>query len=469
MSTRELVVAKKFAEGMTYREIGTALFISPSTVRTHLSVIYQKLGIHNKLALANHLMGQLKQNATPAASVVRLNNSSGPPIIAVLPFENLGSGARWALLADGLATDIIANLARYPDLAVISRMTMLAFKGRRDDPRVIGRELNADYHLEGSLQATESQVRIAVQLVDSHSGSYLWSARYDRPADDLFAIQDSVTENIVNVLAGCSGKLAHLRRNVARLKPPASLGAYECHLLGVEQLNICSRASNAEAIRLLSHAVMIDPCLARAWMELGFAYAVQGSNGYGDDPVLSLTNFIHCANKALSLDPGDSIARQAVGDLRACDGDFAGAVEENTMALAAAPNDGDILALVAGSRALAAGNPEEGYDLINRAITINALAPAWYFSMLGRVTFVLGRYRESVAAFRRAPDMPSGFMFRAMAHAMLGEQAELEICVSRLVHASADLTPEDFITGYPVTNPPALVAIRQGAKRAGLA
>jgi len=469
LSIREQVVAAKFAEGMTYREIGEALFISPATVRTHLSVIYQKLGVHSKLALASHLAVQRIEDTVEVPPNGSTHNNSGPPIIAVLPFDYLGSERHWKRLADGLSADIIVDLARYPDLAVISRQTMLAFNDRRDDLRRIGRELNADYLLEGSLQATAKLVRISVQLVDAQTGASLWAGRYEKPTDDLFAIQDSVTETVVNVLAGCSGKLAHLRRDAARRKPPASLGAYDCYLLGVEQLNLYRADANAEAIRLLSRAVELDPALARAWLELGFAYSIQGSNAYGDDPSVSLERFRFCVEKSLFLDPGDIVARQCVGDLRACKGDFIGAIEENNRALAAAPNDCDVLAYVAGSRAFAAGNPQEGYRLINRALSINALAPSWYLSMLGRVTFVTGRYQECIAAFRRAPDMPSTLMFLAMAHAMLDKTDEAVMLTDQLASEFPSMTPERFIAGYPITNPPALAAICQGAKQAGLA
>ena len=192
----------------------------------------------------------------------------------MIPFDNLSGDERWTRLADGLSADIIVDLARYRDLAVIARQTMLAYKGRRDDVRSIGRELNADYVIEGTLQADGQRVRICVQLVDAGTGVDLWTARYDRLAEDLFAMQDSVTENVINVLATCHGKLANLRRDAARRKPPASLQAYDCYLLGLEQKHLFTRASNKEAIRLLARAVELDPGLARAWTALALAHAV---------------------------------------------------------------------------------------------------------------------------------------------------------------------------------------------------
>ncbi|MER9419533.1 LuxR C-terminal-related transcriptional regulator [Mesorhizobium sp. M0306] len=467
LSDRERVVAAKFAEGMTYREIGETLFIAPTTVRTHLSVVYRKLGVRSKVALASLLSSESRQESGQARFEGLSPGGFGPPVIAVLPFENLSSDERWGRLADGLSADIIVDLARYSALAVIARQTMLMFKGRRDDLRSIGRELNADYLLEGSLQATGEQFRISVQLVDVRSGAGLWAARYDQSADNLFATQDMVTENVVNVLVSCCGKLAHLGRDVIRRKPPASLGAYDYYLLGVEQHNVFTRTSNVEAIRLLSRAVELDPGLARAWLTLGFSYAVEA--WYASNPSVSLERWYSCMEQALLLDPGDSMARQGMADIRAARGDLGAAAEELDRALAAAPNDADTLAMIAGSRALVTGDPQQGCVLIQRALRLNPLASLWYFSMLGRTNFVVGRYRESVVAFQQSPpDSPATLLFQSMGHAMLDEVPQAAKIAARLASEFPGFTVEGFIRTYPVTNPPALVAIREGARRAGL-
>jgi hypothetical protein len=91
---------------------------------------------------------------------------------------------------------------------------------------------------------------LTIELADAGNGVSLWSERYDRPAEDIFALQDSLTENVINVLAGSFGTLATVGRNAARRKPPASLRAYDFYLLAVEQHTTFSRAGNAEAIRL---------------------------------------------------------------------------------------------------------------------------------------------------------------------------------------------------------------------------
>ena len=119
LSERERAVAEKFATGLTYREIGKALFIAPSTVRTHLTSIYQKLGVHSKIDLARRFPG-------------RLPEEKRSPVLAVLPFKSHSDDAQWTRLASGLSVDITIDLARLSGLSVIASHTMSALVGRAD-------------------------------------------------------------------------------------------------------------------------------------------------------------------------------------------------------------------------------------------------------------------------------------------------------------------------------------------------
>ena len=465
LSDRERVVAAKFAEGMTYREIGETLFIAPTTVRTHLSAIYRKLDVRSKVALATLLADHREQVPARRDPMTLPTDDSGPPVIAVIPFDNLSGDEYWTRLADGLSADIIVDLARYPDLAVIARQTMLAYKGRRDDVRSIGRELNADYVLEGTLQADGQR---GADLRPTRRRAQPGSA-CGRPATIdrrkiCLRCRTVVTENVINVLASCCGKLAKLRRDVARRKPPASLRAYDYYLLGVEAAQFVHAASNAEAMRLLTRAVELDPGLARAWTVLGLAHAVAAINAFTNDPSAAQERWKLCLERALALDAGDTHARICLAELRALQGDLDATESEYELALAAAPHDADTLALLAGGRAFVTGDPQEGYELAKRAIRLNPHTP-WYYSMLGRSSFVVGLHRECLTAFSQAPaDSPATLLFQAMAHAMLGETPQATKIAGRLAREFPDLSAEGFIGSYPVTNPPAIAAIREGAR-----
>jgi TolB-like protein len=464
LSDRERVVAEKFAAGLTYREIGEALFIAPSTVRTHLASIYDKLGVRSKVALASHFNGA---NAVQPDGLSPLPGAS--PVLAIFPIECLNSEERWRRFADGLSSDITIDLARYADLPVIAFHTMKSLGSKPADFVADGKALGATYIVSGQLRADDQRVRLTIELADARNGVSLWSERYDRPVEDIFTLQDSLTESVINVLAGSYGALATVGRNAVRRKPPASLRAYDCYLLGVEQHNTFSRAGNAEAIRLFSRALELDPTLVRAWTELAYAYSIEACNGFGGDVPGSIEKWRTAVEKALRLDPTDSFAYTCLGDLRGCLGDLEGAARAHQRAFEYGYNHADTLALLAGSKALVVGDPSEAIPLIERAMRLNPQAPPWYFGMQGRILFVAGRHRPAIAAFRRgSPDSPNTLMFLALAHAAVGESGEAARIAARLKTEFPDFSVERFITAYPVTNPDAVLAIRAAAELAKL-
>jgi tetratricopeptide (TPR) repeat protein len=158
-----------------------------------------------------------------------------------------------------------------------------------------------------------------------------------------------------------------------------------------------------------------------------------------------------------------------MGDLRAQAGDLTGAAEEYRRAFANSSGDADTLAFVAASLALMIGDPQESRELVRRAIGLNPNTPAWYFSVLGRTEYVLAAYRESIAALLQAPpQLPATLLFLAMSHAQVGECDEARTLAVRLTAEFPSFAVEGFIREYPVTNPPALVAIREGARKAHL-
>lgn len=460
LSDRERAVAEKFASGLTYREIGEALFIAPSTVRTHLAAIYDKLGVNNKIALASHINGAAVLAPSPAEAL---------PVLAMFPIECLNTEERWRRFADGLSSDISIDLARYADLPVIAFHTMKSLGSKPADFVADGKALGVTYIVSGQLRADDRRVRLTIELADALNGVSLWSDRFDRPLEDVFALQDSLTESVINVLAGCGGAIATVGRNAIRRKPPASLRAYDLYLLGVEQHNTFSREGNAAAIRLLSRALELDPGLVRGWIELAYAYSIQSCHGFGGDLKGAVERWRVAVENALRLDPLDCSAQTCLGDLMGCLGDLDAAERAYQRAFEYGANHADTLALLAGSRALVTGDPAEAIPLMERAMRLNPLAPSWYFGMQGRILFAAGRHREAIASLRRgAPDSPNILMFLTLAHTAVGDGSEAAVFAARLHAEFPEFSVERFIAGYPVTNPDAAQAIRHAAKLAKL-
>ena len=128
------------------------------------------------------------------------------PSIAVLPFDDLSADKSLGYLGDGVSEDIITMLSRFPDLSVIARNSSFVYKGKPVDIRQVGRDLNVDYALEGSVRKDADQIRITAQLIDTQTGKHVWAERYDKAGKDPFALQDEVTAKIVGAMMGEKGQ-----------------------------------------------------------------------------------------------------------------------------------------------------------------------------------------------------------------------------------------------------------------------
>ena len=138
------------------------------------------------------------------------------PAIAVLPFDNLSGDPEQAYFSDGITEDVITELSRFRELLVIARNSSFAFRGKAMDVREIGRALGAGFVVEGSVRRAGARVRITAQLIDAATGAHLWAERYDRPLEDVFAIQDEVARGIVAIVAARSWRNARLPHGVGR-------------------------------------------------------------------------------------------------------------------------------------------------------------------------------------------------------------------------------------------------------------
>ena len=151
------------------------------------------------------------------------------PAVAVLPFDNLSGDPEQAYFSDGITEDVITELSRFRELLVIARNSSFAFRGKATDVREIGRALGAGYVVEGSVRRAGTRVRITAQLVDAATGAHLWAERYDRPLEDVFAIQDEIARGIVAIVAT---RVLEEREIAARRRPPRDVRAYDLFLQG---------------------------------------------------------------------------------------------------------------------------------------------------------------------------------------------------------------------------------------------
>ena len=198
------------------------------------------------------------------------------PSIAVLPFDNMSEEAEQEYFADGMVEDIITGLSRIKWLMVIARNSSFTYKGKAVDIKQVGRDLGVRYVLEGSLRKATDRIRVTGQLIEAESGRHLWADRYDRKLDDLFAIQDELTMNVVAALEP-SLRQAEIER--VKRKRPDNLDAYDLLLRAIPLVYPAMPESTAKALPLLESALALEPDYALAHGFAAWAHEVVYARG----------------------------------------------------------------------------------------------------------------------------------------------------------------------------------------------
>jgi TolB-like protein len=354
------------------------------------------------------------------------------PSIAVLPFENLSGEERYERLADGITEDIITDLSRFRDLFVIARNSTIVYKHKPTDVSQIACELGVHYVLEGSLQTDGKRVRVSAQLVDAATGSHVWSERYDRPLDDIFALQDEVTQTIAASLASQYGAVARAGRQVARRKPPANLQAYECYLLGLESTDVLTEEGYKKAQELFQKAVALDPNFAGTYIGLAWSFNHAHDYGWGESRHELLAKWLAASKRAVALDPLDGEAHMTLGWYYQYTGYFERARDEIQKALTLNPNNADMLVLAGGVLSWL-GKPEQAVEVAERSMRLNPLFPDWYYGPVRDAYFHAGYFDKAILASQKRQNITLwDFVYRPLCYAQLERDKEAAAAVAEL-------------------------------------
>ncbi len=221
--------------------------------------------------------------------------------IAVLPLESMSDNRDHEYLADGMTEDIITLLARVPSFFVIARNSTFSYKGQRPDIRQVGRELGVRYVVEGSLRPIGDRIRVTIQLIEAETGSHLWAERFDRAADDLFEVQDEITNAIV---ARLEPELTRAEFELKRRRPPANLDAWDYYqqASSILALKGWNESTFSEGAELCRKAIALDPDFAPARARLSLLLAIGPLIGY----VTETGEALREADLALALDGDNS-------------------------------------------------------------------------------------------------------------------------------------------------------------------
>jgi len=326
-------------------------------------------------------------------------SAGGTPSIAVLPFVDMSSEKNQEYFSDGLAEELLNDLAKIQGLRVAARTSSFQFKGKNEDLRTVGEKLNVGAILEGSVRKQGSRVRITAQLIKVGDGFHLWSETYDREMNDIFAVQDEIARSVAGSL-----KVALLGKKTAM---PSAQGtnaeAYNAYLQGRYFAQRGNKENLEKAIGYYEQAIKLDPGYAPAWA--GLAGARSGQVGRGYLPVEEgYRKAREAAERALALDANLAEAHAAMGSIKLVhDWDWAGADASYQRALALEPGNARVVRVTA-RLAGTLGRFEEAMALGRRSVELDPLSVPTRHNF-GLDAYRAGRLEEAVAAFKKAMEL----------------------------------------------------------------
>ena len=360
------------------------------------------------------------------------------PSIAVLPFDNMSGDPEQEFFADGIAEDVITALSRFRSLFVIARNSSFSYKGTSPDIRTVARELGVRYVVEGSVRKAGDRVRITAQLIDANSGNHLWADRFDGGLDDVFDLQDQITEQIV---VAVEPEISQAERDRAARKPPQNLGAWELVQRGLSHFYRVNETDRTEAMRLFGEAIALDPDFAAAHAHL--AYAIWGSRS-----AQSLASARASAQRAISLDPNEPMAHFALGRVHVFSGEPEMAIAEMQSAIAINPNYALAYYGLGQAYWYGAGQVERALPHFDTALRLSPRNPLrWLPLMLkGSTLSMLGRHDEAITVCRQACQFPnSGFLPRMHLAEALAEAGQIDDARAA-VESAIEIQPEFSIS-----------------------
>jgi adenylate cyclase len=397
---------------------------------------------------------------TPVSSEATAAFAAGPtaplplpdrPSIAVLPFYNMSGDPEQEYFSDGITEDIITELSRFHSLFVIARNSSFSYRGRSPDIRQIGRELGVRYVLEGSIRKSSNRVRVTGQLIDTLTGNHIWAERYDRVLDDIFAVQEEVTQAIVTVIAP---QIEATEQSKASRRRPGNLTAYELSLRAwthaLQGIGKADRTLIDQSIREANEALAIDPNCVPALNVLASAYGNALHLQMATDRKHALREATAAAARAIELDDGNSLGYALKALCIFHDGQvdrYSDALADARRAYELNPND-TIVRQVLAQLETAAGEPKRAIEHLNQVLRLNPRQPRRHvtYNMLAHASFGAEQYIEGAnwasRAINESPEYPPPHLLLAICLVGMGEIDKAKAAFS----AGQKLSPEFFGT-----------------------
>jgi TolB-like protein/cytochrome c-type biogenesis protein CcmH/NrfG len=441
--------------------------------------------VENKLDLAYMYLGEQKvKNITrpirvyavkmaPDVTESDLERKHEPPVkpsIAVLPFLNMSGDAEQEYFSDGITEDIITALSRFRWFFVIARNSSFTYKGETIEIKQVAEDLGVRYVLEGSVRKAGNRVRITAQLIDAPTGYHVWAERYDQDIEDIFAVQDEITHNIVRSV-GPEFLSAEMKR--AQRKDVRNLDVWDCIMRASSHHGRYTQKDATEAQSLLRKAIELDPMSPEAFCLLAFTHLQQVQFGWSESKAKSIKEAEKAAQSAVEIDDRDAWAHTALGLVDLISKRYEDAVFRLEKAIDLNPNLANAYGALGQAQALA-GEYETAVTHINKAILLSPHDPfvVYWLGHLGVAAFADERYEDACYWGRKTiqqnPMFPGGHRLVAASCGQLGRAQEAANELKELLLLMPGMSADDVRKQVPFKKPGDMERYIEGLRKAGL-
>ncbi len=392
------------------------------------------------------------------------------PSIAVLPFANMSGDPEQEFFADGITEDIITELSRFKSLFITARNSTFTFKGHAVEAKEVAHRLGVRYIVEGSVRRSGNRLRITAQLIDALNDAHLWAERYDRDLEDIFDVQDEVTQAIVTAI---EPQLASTERERARRKPPENLGAWECYQRGLWHLYRHTSADSANGQKLFQRAIELEPAFAAPHAALGFSLYYEVVGGLIGDPGDRLARARKAASIAIAADEWDAFGHEVLGRILLLYGEHGASIGAHKTSLSLNPNYANAHYGLAFALCFT-GQPEAAIRELDEAQRLSPHDPLlWAFIAIKSFALtLLRRYDEALLSARQAQQWPNAtvwaYFTEAMPLAHLGRVEEARVALERARAIKPDLSTGFFEQIFRFEDPTEMTHVMDGFHKAGL-
>ena len=438
-------------------------------VKAKLPLTFDDLGEKQVKNIADPIRVYRLSCGAPEAVAVAVAPPAKPAII-VLPLTNMSDDPEQAYFSDGIAEDITTALSRFHELLVIARNTAFTFKGQAVKVKELARELGVTYVLEGSVRRAGNRVRVTVQLIDAGIDAHIWAERYDRDLDDIFAVQDEITEKIVATVAPETINAEMVR---ASAKPAPDLSAWERVMRARWHMDKLTKADNQAAHGLLREASEMAPGMAQAFSTDSLCHLNDMLHVWSPDPLSAIEAAGQAARQAIAIDGSDATGLAALGLVVVFARNYEDAVRYLTEAVRLNPNLANGYGFMATVQGLM-GDDAAASAAFDKALRLSPRDPDRFIWLAGKGIglYTAERYEEAVenarVMLRENLNFATAHRQMSASLAMLGRDDEARAAMARLRALMPDLTLSRVPKMIPVKDPGAEARWLEGLRRAGL-